>query len=156
MHKPGYGGWKEIELSEEEQAVADSVSSGVKLFLAADGFSAAEIEEISIEIHKASLTISEEEGRSGAFHMLAGGEPFYSLVVTGGSMTDPTSKVTAYVFTLGQALGSASMTMSDPIEVRHDFKEDLVEKGKTILGLSRAVAKHVTQGAAPKKNGPRP
>jgi hypothetical protein len=148
MSKYGYSNWKVLELNEDEEIeagyLADTLTNQFnKAFPEAAG-------TLKITFEKASLTIDEDERRTGAFHGLADGEPFYRLYVEGGSMFTPEAPATQYVFYLVQALGNGGMSLSDPLVTEHDFRDDLQGAATTIGQCATSVIKHIKAKAAPK------
>lgn len=148
MSKYGYSNWEVLELNEDEQIeagfLADTLTNQFnKAFPEAEG-------TLKVTFEKASLTIDAEERRSGAFHNLADGKPFYRLYIEGGSMSEPEAPATQYVFLLIRALGKGEISLSEPLITEHDFREDLQAAVTTIgQGATRAI-KSMKASAAPK------
>jgi hypothetical protein len=154
--KPGYDGWNWLPLTEDEKAGAAFIQAIFEEKLRQSGFPEGTRKKLSVEVDKASLTISDEEGRSGAFHNLAGGEPFYRLTFKAeGSMIQQSQAVES-LFMLMQvyaANGGASMSMSDPVELTHDFRADLFAKGSQLAQIVDIIAPYIIK---PQNSGPKP
>ncbi len=144
MANVGYKGWKEQELSQDEKDTAENITKLVKATLGKAGFTEEEKDSLSIKFEKATLTIDAEEAASGAFHTLADGKPFYSYILTGGSPRDE-NIVTYYMLMMMQALGNGTMSLSDPMVLRHDFREDLDEQANKLWQASNQVAKQLSE-----------
>jgi len=89
MAVKNYDGAQNIGLTSAEQ---DSVEGGVKMVKWAiidHGFSKEAVDMLDFTVTKHTLTISENERRSGAFHTQADGKPFYAITVSApGSFMD--------------------------------------------------------------------
>lgn len=121
----GYAGWQWLELDADQQQHISHLKAMFNNAAAHAGATGYEL-----DIRKASLTISSEEGRSGAFHKLAGGEPFYRI-----SVTAPGTEGRMTCMLLGQAFataGGASVSMGRPAQIILDRRDpadviDLIE-----------------------------
>lgn len=127
-NNPGYAGWQWLELDVDQQ---QRVSGLKEMFNNAAAHAGAS--GYGLDIRKASLTISNEEGRSGAFHKLAGGEPFYRISMTAPANSGMEGMMTCML--LGQAFataGGASVSMGNPAQIILDRRDlgdaiDLIE-----------------------------
>ncbi len=131
----GYAGWQWLAMEETEQAALTELKG---LFNAVA--SKAGVDGYVLDIQKARLTINTEEGRSGAFHQLAGGEPFYRI-----SLTAPANSGMEGVMTfmmLSQAFaanGGASVSMGNPAVMTLDRREPL----QTVVDVTRLLPQAV-------------
>lgn len=135
--KKGYNNWQDVDLTETEQKQAQIISDSLKR-----EFNAAYPEcadELHLRFEKASLDISHDERRTGAWHQFAGGPAFYTLILIGGSPSKPDAPTTQFMFHMMHAFDSAGMSMSDPLEVEHNFDTPLRQKGEEILENTRQV-----------------
>lgn len=120
-NKPGYEGWQWLAMEEGEQEAVSDIKSLFNLVAAKAG-----VEGYSLDIQKASLTISTEEGRTGAFHQLAGGEPFYRISVTAPADSGMEGVMTFMMLSQAFAAnGGASVSMGNPAVMTLDRRQPL-------------------------------
>lgn len=106
----GYAGWQWLELDADDQ-------QRLGAFRAMFNNAAEHVGIVGYEfdLQKASLTISNEEARSGAFHNLAGGEPFYRISMTAAPNSGMEGLMTCMMLSQAFATaGGASVSMGDP------------------------------------------
>jgi len=156
---PGYSGWQWLDLdSSEEQAVL-SLKDIFKQALQKRGFSNETVQNLTVDVEKASLTISAAEAHSGAFHMLADGQPFYRMIFSAGTtMFQPTQALDAAMLLVQiyAANGGASMQMGNPVTVTHDFRDDLLTKATELAHITHLAATYVVKPAPKSPNPPSP
>ena len=156
----GYAGWKFIEMDDSEQRQAKTVQERVKKALEDNGYPASVIENLSVTFKKATLTISDDEARSGAGHNLADGQPFMRMEIAAKGKTfedaahDPTAQT---VFYMMQMLGRGSMTLGGPLVFTHDYRGQPWGAKDALLQMIEAIKPHVVKntGPAPSAPGPR-
>lgn len=152
---PGYAGWKFIEMDDDEKATVTSIAKVIDAVVEKAGYDPSVRRNLSVTFQKAVLTIDDEERRSGAFHTLADGKPFYRMEITAGdkSIFDADKDQTAaLVFYLMQALGNGSMSLGGPLVLEHDFRGDMVEKGLTVASYIGQLKSYVVKPSGPKLN----
>jgi len=84
-----YAGARELEMSPEDLDAVKAGVAAVRNTMLSYGFDRTAIEAVDFKVTQHTLTISDEERRSGAFHTQADGMPFYAVTLTApGSMMD--------------------------------------------------------------------
>lgn len=76
-----YAGAIEHPLTQAEKDIFDRSVKDIKSTLSLFGYAPEAIEQLTMELRCYSLTISDEEARSGAWHRHATGTPFYELSI---------------------------------------------------------------------------
>jgi len=97
MPLKGYNGAREVAMPQEAKDTFDAGIKKIKETIIKSGFDPAAAEMLEIKFTGHTLTISEEERISGAYHSHADGKPFYALSISApGSLFDlgsPTEKM---------------------------------------------------------------
>ncbi|MBI1214435.1 MAG: hypothetical protein GC185_01290 [Alphaproteobacteria bacterium] len=89
MSVKDYQGAVELPVPEEKQAEVAKGVADLRATMKKYGFAAEAVESLDIEVKSYTLTISREEGASGAFHTYADGKPFYAVSLKApGSLLD--------------------------------------------------------------------
>jgi hypothetical protein len=89
MALDGYEGNRELVMKKETQEVFQQGFDKLRETMMRYGFSAGAVGQIEFRASEHMLEISDEEARSGAFHIHAGGKPFYALTLEApGSMME--------------------------------------------------------------------
>jgi hypothetical protein len=79
----------ELVMSAQEQADVDAGLKKIRDTILRHGFAQEAVDALSFKVTKYSLTINDDEARSGAFHVHAGGKPFYAINLSApGSMLE--------------------------------------------------------------------
>ena len=152
---PGYAGWKFVEMDDEEKATVTSIAKIIDAVVEKAGYDSSVRNNLSVTFQKAVLTIDKDEARSGAWHSLADGKPFYRMEIAAGDKTifdADKDQTAALVFYLMQALGNGSMSMGGPLVLEHDFRGDMAEKGLTVASYIGQLKSYVVKPAGPKLN----
>ncbi|MEZ0260349.1 MAG: hypothetical protein ACAH80_05025 [Alphaproteobacteria bacterium] len=136
-----YAGTKNLPIDPEHQMDFDVCVAGLKNLLREHGISREATQKLNFTLTRHTLEISAEEGRSGAFHIHAGGTPFYALTVTapgsifqlaGNDMSGPLAqqKPEAQALLLGVELGMNIMgNMNRVLTEYYGQKDDRVAGG---------------------------
>lgn len=133
----GYSAWQWLDMNEDEQRCVGLLKVAFNTVAAKAG-----VQGYTFDIRKASLTISTDEARSGAYHQLADGTPFYRLSVTGPENGGEESMLTVMMLTAAFAtVGGSQMCWSDPPEMDIDRREMEKPALDVISLLPWAVAK---------------
>lgn len=151
----GYAGWKFIEMDDEEKATVTSIAKVIDAVVEKAGYDSSVRQNLSVTFRKAVLTIDDQEARTGAFHTLADGKPFYRMEIAAGNKTifdADKDQTAALVFYLMQTLGSGSMSMGGPLVLEHDFRGDMAEKGLTVASYIGQLKSYVVKPSGPKLN----
>jgi hypothetical protein len=69
----------ELDMSAQETAEVEAGLKKVRDTILRHGFAQEAVDALSFKVTKYSLNISDEEARGGAFHIHAGGQPFYAI-----------------------------------------------------------------------------
>jgi hypothetical protein len=156
---PGYSGWQWLNLDANEAKDVSFLQASFQQALQQSGFAADTLKNLTVGVEKASLTISPDEARSGAGHMLADGQPFYRMTLSSGtSMFRPTEALQTLMILVQYygANGGSSMQMGDPVTVTHDFRGDLLTKAAELSNITPVVATYVVKPAPKSPNPPSP
>jgi len=151
----GYAGWKYVEMDDEEKATVTSIAKIIDAVVEKAGYDSSVRNNLSVTFKKAVLTIADDEARSGAWHKLADGKPFYRMEIAAGDKTifdADKDQTAALVFYLMQTLGGGSMSMGGPLVLEHDFRGDMAEKGLTVASHISQLKSYVVKPAGPKLN----
>ncbi len=91
-----YQGARELVMKPETLAAVETGVAALRLTIQSYGFSKEAADSLNFKVTEHSLFISDEERRSGAFHMQADGQPFFAVTLTApGSMMDITPAASA-------------------------------------------------------------
>ena len=156
---PGYSGWQWLNLDANESKDVSFLQASFQQALQQRGFAPDTVKNLTVAIEKASLTISPDEARSGAFHMLADGQPFYRMIFSSGTtMFRPTQALDALMILVQiyGANGGSSMQMGNPVTVTHDFRGDLLTKATELSHITHLAATYVVTPAPKSPNPPSP
>lgn len=151
----GYAGWKFIEMNDDEKAAVTLVAKMIDAVIVKSGYDSTVRNNLTVTFKKAVLTIDNEEARSGAFHQLADGKPFYRMEIAAGNKTifeAQNDQSAALVFYLMQALGNGGMSLGGPMVLEHDFREDIMAKGMTVASYISQLKPYVVKPSGPKLN----
>lgn len=77
-----YGTAVDLVMPKEKQEEFDTGVQKIRDTIVRHGFSKEAADQLSFTISQHTLTISEEQARSGAWHMQADGKPFYAVIVS--------------------------------------------------------------------------
>ena len=148
----GYGGWKYVPLEDHEERQAKAIQERLVREMQEGGYPQVAIDNLRVTFKKATLTISEEERRSGAGHSLADGKPFMRLEIEAKGRTfmdaqhDPAAQVVLYMM---QLLRQGSMSMGGPLVLSHDFRGEPIDRRKDLLDMIRIIRPHIVKDAPP-------
>lgn len=82
MAVQNYAGAQELPLTEQEQMRVELGTATLRDTMQLRGFAKEAADAVRFEVRKYTLTISNAERQSGAFHMQADGQPFYTVTVS--------------------------------------------------------------------------
>lgn len=155
----GYGGWKYIPMDAEESMQAMIVQILVAKQLKDAGYPASVVENLTVTFKKATLTISPEEARSGAWHGLADGQPFMRMEIAAKGKTfediatDPTAQT---VFYMMQMLKGGSMTIGGPLVIAHDYRGSPAAVKRDLMLMIDTIKPHIVKNGGQNPSAPKP
>ena len=82
MSLDNYGTAVELVMSKDKQDDFDAGAKKIRDTMVRHGFAQEAADQVSFTISQHTLTISDEQARSGAWHIQADGNPFYAVIVS--------------------------------------------------------------------------
>jgi hypothetical protein len=151
-----FAGWQSLEMTRSEEKDAKFLQRNFKYALRLCGFSDETVQNLTVGIEKASLTLTGDEKRGGAYHDHADGEAFFRMTLNAGTSLNKPNEALTTLLLVSRIFGDhgrAVLETGNPVTMTHDFRDALLTKATELTHIVHVAGPYIVKPAA---KGPNP
>lgn len=143
-----YAGWQSLEMTKSEEKETKFLQRNFKYALRLCGFSEETVQNMTVNVEKASLTLTKEETHGGLYHHHADGKPFFRMTVnSGASIYRPNEALTTLLLVskIFGDHGRATLQIGKPVTMIHDFRDALLTKATELTHIVHVAGPYIVK-----------